>query len=253
VDRDPILLLHGQPGSARDWDGVIDAIGGGAVTVAIDRPGWDGSTRAAGLDGNVAAAISTLDERSLPRVTVVGHSFGGAVAAWMAVRHPDRVGALVLVAPSANAASLYGIDRWLAAPAIGYLASAAALSGLGAALTAAPLRRRIAKGLAIDDRYLSSAGRRLLTPAAWRSFVIEQRVLIGELPMLEARLPSITAPTRIVSGTEDHVVPLASVRALAGQIPGASLHMLEHAGHLLPLQNPAAVAEVVAGAGVGAA
>jgi pimeloyl-ACP methyl ester carboxylesterase len=52
---DPILLLHGQPGSARDWDGVVERVGSRATVLAIDRPGWDRRTRAAGLDGNADA------------------------------------------------------------------------------------------------------------------------------------------------------------------------------------------------------
>src|SRR5207302_9705576 len=123
--------------------------------------------------------------------------------------HRDRVGALVLAAPSANTASLHDLDRWLAAPLVGYLASAAALSGLGAALTAAPLRRRIARGLAIDDRYLSAAGRRLLTRVAWRAFVHEQRVLIRDLTTLERDLGEISVPTTSLAGSEDHVVTQA--------------------------------------------
>jgi 2-hydroxy-6-oxo-octa-2,4-dienoate hydrolase len=218
--------------------------------VAIDRPGWDPPSKASDLAGNSEAALAVLDSHRIARATVVGHSFGGAVAAWLAIQHPRRVGALVLAAPAANAASLYEADRWLAAPVIGYLASVAALSGLGAALTAAPLRRRIARGLAIDDRYLSAAGRRLLTRAAWRAFVHEQRVLIRDLPALERRLSAISASTTIVAGTEDHVVPAGSIRQLAKQIPNAELRLLERAGHLLPLQNASLLAEIILEAGL---
>lgn len=243
-----VLLLHGQPGSAGDWDGVVAAIGGRAATIAIDRPGWDGRSRASDLAGNAMAALTALDVHGIVRATVVGHSFGGAVGAWLAVHHPDRVEALVLAAPAANVASLYEVDRWLAAPVVGYLASATALSGAGAALTAAPLRRRIARGLAIDDRYLSAAGRRLLTPSAWRAFVHEQRALIRDLPVLDERLAEIAAPTTIVAGSDDHVIPSASIRELTVQIPGAQLRTLKHAGHLLHLQNAASLAEIVVSA-----
>jgi 3-oxoadipate enol-lactonase / 4-carboxymuconolactone decarboxylase len=249
----PVLLLHGQPGSAGDWDGVVAAIGSRAPTIAIDRPGWDGASRASDLSGNATAALMALDRHGIGRATVVGHSFGGAVGAWLAVHHPGRVESLVLAAPAANVASLFEVDRWLAAPVIGYVASAAALSGAGAALTAAPLRRRIARGLAIDERYLTTAGRRLLTPAAWRAFVHEQRALIRDLPVLDERLAKIAAPTTIVAGSADHVIPSASVRQLAVQIPGAQLRTLEHAGHLLHLQNAASLAEIIvstAGRGV---
>jgi pimeloyl-ACP methyl ester carboxylesterase len=246
---EPVLLLHGQPGSARDWDRVRAALDGRAVTVAIDRPGWDGHNPAVGLEGNAEAALVALDGMNVPRATLVGHSLGGAVAAWLAAAHPDRVGALVLAAPSANLASLVRVDYLLAAPIAGQLASAAAFAGVGLALTARRVRRWAANALALDDGYLQAAARSLLTPSAWRSFAAEQQALIRDLPRLEGRLGRISAPTCIVSGTADRIVPISSARVLARQIPGAQLVPLEGAGHLIHQQHPDRLAEVIATVG----
>jgi pimeloyl-ACP methyl ester carboxylesterase len=179
------------------------------------------------------------------RATIVGHSFGAAVAAALAVREPARVARLVLVAPAANTASLYRIDHWLAAPTFGALAGVAMLGALGGALVVPPLRGRIAGAAGIDERYLGLAGRRLLSPATWRAFAFEQRALVAELPALERRLPEITAPTTIVGGTADRVVPSASIKQLATQIPSAELRWLPDAGHLVPQQRGSALAEIV--------
>jgi pimeloyl-ACP methyl ester carboxylesterase len=241
---DTVLLLHGQPGAADDWDRVRVAIGARAEAIAIDRPGWNG-TAATSLEGNAKAALAALDERGVERATVAGHSFGGAVAAWLAAHHPERVSSLVLVAPAANTASLYRIDYWLATPLAGYLASVTTLAGLGAALSASPLRRWLAGQLALDDRYLRSVSRRVLAPHAWRAYAAEQQVLVRELPALERALGSITAPTTIVAGSDDHVVPVEAERKLATQIPGAELVLLEHAGHLLLKQQSERLAELI--------
>jgi pimeloyl-ACP methyl ester carboxylesterase len=245
LPADPILLLHGQPGSARDWDGVIAALGEGAKAIAIDRPGWDGRSDARGFDGNADAALSALDAAGVDTAAVAGHSFGAAVAAWLAARAPERVSRLFLVGPAVNVASLYPIDRWLAAPVFGEAAGAAALSGLGATLSAGPLRRRIAGGLGLDERYLRGAGKRLLDPRRWRAFADEQRTLVRELAALEQRLHAIAAPTTIIAGTADRVIPRRSVKQLAVQVPGAELRWVEGAGHLLPLRHPAEVASVL--------
>ena len=141
---DPVLLLHGQPGAARDWDRVRAAIGSPPETIAIDRPGWDGGSAPSDLEGNARAALDALDAAGAERAVVVGHSFGGAVAAWLAATHEQRVRALVLAAPSANAASLQWLDRILATPGLGFVAGAAALAGSGVALAARPLRARVA-------------------------------------------------------------------------------------------------------------
>jgi pimeloyl-ACP methyl ester carboxylesterase len=245
---DPALLLHGQPGAAGDWDRVRGAIAGRVPTIALDRPGWDGRSGPSDLRGNVEAALAALDEAGVARATVVGHSFGAAVAAWLAAFHPGRVGALVLVAPAANRASLYRLDYWLATPVAGYLASVASLGGLGVALATGPIRRRIAEELALDDRYLQGRVPMLLAPRTWRAYAAEQRVLVRDLPLLEERLGDIKAPTTVIGGTADRIVPGASMRELAGQIPYAELVLLERAGHLLPLQEPERLAYLIGAA-----
>jgi pimeloyl-ACP methyl ester carboxylesterase len=226
----------------------VAAIGERVRTIAVDRPGWDGNKGASGLQRNAQAAIAALDARGVERATIVGHSFGGAVASWLAADHPERVRELVLAAPSANAASLYRLDRWLAAPFTGDLASAAALVGLGLAFGARRARARIAQRWALEESYLEAAGRVLRAPAAWRAFAIEQRALIRDLPALETRLEQIASPTTIVVGSADRIVPPSSTRRLAAQIPGAELVVLPRAGHLLPLQHPARLAEIIVAA-----
>jgi pimeloyl-ACP methyl ester carboxylesterase len=242
---DPVLLLHGQPGSARDWRRLVDALDGRAHSVAIDRPGWDRRTGPADLAGNAAAAARALDGAGIERATVVGHSFGAAVAAWLAATQPQRVAALVLVAPAANADSLVPLDRLLATPLVGDVLSVAALAGAGLALANGPLRRRVAGALGVDSAYLRSTARRLMGPATWRAFTAEQRTLVRELPALERRLWAISAPTTIVAGVADRIVPLSSARRLGDQIPRARVVEIAGADHLLPQHRAAELAELV--------
>jgi pimeloyl-ACP methyl ester carboxylesterase len=242
----PVLLLHGQPGGSRDWNAVRAALGDDAIVVTLDRPGWDGRTSAGGLAENAAAALAALDRGGVERAVIVGHSFGAAVAGWIAAVHPERAGGLVLVAPAANLASLFPIDRWLALPLAGYVTSASLLASAGVTLASAHARKWIAGQLALDERLLRDAGRALRSPSAWRAFAVEQRALIRDLPELESELHRITAPTTVVIGTADRIVPPSSARLLATQIPGASLVEVEGGNHLLPLQHPDRVADVIA-------
>jgi pimeloyl-ACP methyl ester carboxylesterase len=242
---DAVLLLHGQPGSARDWDGVVAALEPGFEVIAIERPGWGGSGAATGLEGNALAAVAALDARGVKRATVVGHSLGGGVAAWLGAFFGDRVAALVLAAPAANTDALDRFDRVLAAPVIGELASGAALTGVGLVLAASPLRGWIARALSIDEGYLGLASRRLLTSDARAAFLDEQRALFRDLPELERHLTQISVPTVIVTGSEDQIVSPGAARKLAGQIPGARLVELAGAGHLLPHRHAERLAEVI--------
>lgn len=242
-----ILLLHGQPGSGRDWERVVALLGPDTSALAPDRPGWDGHSGPAGLEANGRAALAALDAKDLGRATVVGHSFGGGVAAWLAVHHPDRVARLVLVAPAANVVSLHELDRLLALPLVGSLASAVMLGAAGLVLRTPPVRRQLADRFKVDASYLGSLARTLLSPSAWRAFEVEQRAMVRDLPALERELHRITAETVIVAGAADRTVPPTAVRMLSTQIPGARLVLIAGAGHLLPQLHPERLAEVILG------
>jgi pimeloyl-ACP methyl ester carboxylesterase len=224
---------------------VIAELGPGADPIAPDRPGWDGRTPATDLAGNAAAAVAALDAAGVERAIVVGHSLGGGVAVTLALEHPERVVALVLLAPAANTAALDTLDRLLAAPLLGPITSAAVLAGPGLALATRSLRGRLARRLELDERYLRAATRPLLTPAGWRSFIAEQRAIVRDLPQLEGRLDAVTVPTTIATGSADRVVRPAAARRLAAQIAGAELVVMERAGHLLPHREPRRVADLV--------
>jgi pimeloyl-ACP methyl ester carboxylesterase len=240
----PALLLHGQPGSASDWDWVISSLAGRVDTIPLQRPGYDG-TPAGGIRHSADTAIGVLDTRGVERVVVVGHSYGGAVAAWLAAFHPERVAGVVLVSAAANRASLVPGDRLLAARWIGPLASAALLWGTGLTLQFPPLRRRIAWASHLPDEYIAAEGRRSLRPSTTRTFLTEQRWLLRELPVLEDNLTRITAPTRVLVGGHDTFVPPSAGRRLAAQITNAELIEIPRAGHVINVQHPDVVAEAI--------
>ena len=99
--------------------------------------------------------------------------------------------------------------------------------------------------MALDERYLGAAGRALLTPSTWRAFASDQRALVTGLPELESRLHEIAAPTTIVAGSADRVVPIESARLLATQIPRAQLTVIQRASHLLLQQHAGPVADAI--------
>jgi pimeloyl-ACP methyl ester carboxylesterase len=247
---DPALLLHGQPGSAYDWKQVETAIGARLRTIAIARPGWDGRSEPLDLAGNARAAVAALDDAGVGRATVVGHSLGGAIAAWMAIEYPERVQSLVLAAPSATCDSLNRLDELLATPVLGPALTTGAFVSIGLGLRTQALRRRLTGRLGVSDGYLRRYTQLLLNPLTWHAFVVEQRMLVRKLPSLEARLGEISAPTTIAIGTADRIVTPSSARSLAAMIPGARLVRLKGASHLLLLERPGELAElIVASAG----
>jgi pimeloyl-ACP methyl ester carboxylesterase len=229
-----VLLLHGQPGTAGDWTGVAAALReDGLRVIAPDRPGYGRSTLpAGGFEHNARAMADLLDGPAV----VAGYSWAAGVALAMARRHPDKLRAIVLVCPVTPAGRVGRLDRALAGRHAGPVIARAGFLGAGAALAIPPLRRRVAPLVPGAD-----ASRWPELPRAWRTFWVEQRALVDELPWLEA---PIGVPATFVLAERDHVTDPAEARAYAASL-GAEVIEVAGVGHLLPMQRPAEVAEAI--------
>jgi pimeloyl-ACP methyl ester carboxylesterase len=245
-----VVLLHGQPGSARDWDLVVPHLGGQAAVLALDRPGYDGVSEPGGIEYNARATIARMDADGIERATIAGLSFGGGVAAWIAANNPERVSALVLISAAANRAALHPVDRLLAAPVAGGLTSGVLVSGGALALSSRRLRQHVAKRQAVPADFLHATAKRLRPGAVRRAFLVEQRAMLRELPILEGLLAMITVPTTIVVGTADTVVGAKAGRLLATQIPGANLVEIEGGRHALTATHGPRIAQLILDAGM---
>ncbi|HWC39214.1 MAG TPA: alpha/beta hydrolase [Acidimicrobiales bacterium] len=244
-----VLLVHGQPGVRSDWGKVAAGLASTNRVLVPDRPGY-GRTggQAMGMASNADALVGLLDEQGVDEATVVGHSFGGGVGLAMALRHGDRVRALVLVGSVGTAQSLRTYDRLLGLPVVG---DGLAFAGWQVSRWALPtLRRRSTRlppilGSRIQAIPVASEDEWAGDGATWRSFVTEQRALLAETPSLEARLSSVTVPTAVVAGRRDRLVPPRASAELAAAIPGAELVWVAGVGHLVPQEAPDVVVEIV--------
>ena len=152
----------------------------------------------------------------------------------------------MLVAPVGHRRAVGLLDRMLAVPGLGSLASRAGFAALRASLGVRPLRAALAHSMGgVEPAQLERSLRGLLAPTAARSFAEEQRSLISETPALEAVLGSIDVPTTVVVGEADRLVPPAAAQALAERIAGAELVEVPEVGHLLPQTAPLALARIL--------
>jgi pimeloyl-ACP methyl ester carboxylesterase len=243
----PVVLLHGQPGSAADWAAVAALLAPATTVIAPDRPGY-GRTggRAQGFRANASALVALMDRLSVARATVAGHSWGGGVAIALAEDHPDRVSGLALVASVNPAYPLGALDRALAFAPIGAPVAAATLWLAGLALSLPAVRH------AIDRRLRGASENSLEAMAAawrardvWRSFLIEQRALTDELPELRHGVSHIEVPATVMLGGADRIVPPVAGESLAASLPRARLVRLDGARHFLPQEHPERVAEEI--------
>ncbi len=243
-DGPPVVLLHGQPGVARTWRHVAEPLSAHARVIVPDRPGYgETGARALGIAGNARAVRALLDRLELERAVLVGHSWGGGVAISLAQSDPDRVAGLVLVCSIGTCSSVDSFDRVLARQGIGPVLTYGAFRALPR-LIPLPVARRFAPGLGnLSEEAVRDLIETLEERRDWRSFLIEQRALVQEIGELDALLAQISAPTRVLIGARDFLVPPAVGHELASRIPRAETRIVPGAGHVLPAEAPLAICD----------
>ncbi|MCL4421959.1 MAG: alpha/beta hydrolase [Actinobacteria bacterium] len=247
----PVLLLHGQPGRGKDFFKVPEMLAAKFRVIVADRPGY-GRTggNALGLKENAELFANWLKGHDASPALVVGHSFGGGIALSMAVHYSDVVAGLVLAGSVGSTESLSTLDRVLALPVVGEAIAIAGLPSLSVAasglrrmsgLLPEPLRERLATSLPGEelDGIFSQVA------AVARSFAVEQRCLVAEVPLLAGALGALNIPVAVVAGEWDQVVPIAAQESLARSIAAASFRKVDKVGHFLPRDAPMTVVNAV--------
>ncbi len=244
-----IVLLHGQPGSAADWQQVTDRLPRTLGAVALDRPGYGASRQpAGGFVAGARAVMADLDARGIERAVLVGHSYGGGVALAAAGLAPSRVEALILLA-SVGPGCLTGWDRLLAAPVAGEVCAFTAwqLTPWLARARLAGIARQRSRPIAADEHvnwHIWGHAHHDHGPL-WRSFLIEQRALVHELGELTASLPSVLQPVLLLADPEDTLIPVRTTHQLAALLPDARVQLVQQIGHHLPRRGAAQIAAAI--------
>jgi pimeloyl-ACP methyl ester carboxylesterase len=229
----PLLFLHAA-GGAGTWLEFHQLLARGFEVIAPDHPGFGGSDdfpEAEAVDDLVFHYLDLMDELGLDRPHVVGASFGGWIAAELAVTAPHRIASLVLLSPAGLRLPDHPVaDLFLMSPEqlVGTLYHDPAIAAR--AFPASP------------DLDFVLAQYRDLTALArfgWAPFLSN--------PKLERRLHRITVPTLVVAPSDDRLIPVAHARRYAELIPDARLTEIADCGHAMYFERPAEFAEVTAG------
>jgi pimeloyl-ACP methyl ester carboxylesterase len=248
-DRPLLVLLHGFGDSYTSWEGWVPELKPKYRVISLDFPGH-GLTRAPdgyllssdGLADFVDAFAAAL---TLPKFAVAGNSMGGGAAWQLAVRHPDRLDALILVDAAGFPNEKPPGEIPLAFRILQY-----------------PIGRAVLRN--IDNRPLIEEGlktdvydKSVITPAfidRWAEFQRapgHRAILMGLNPRAHSQatpelLGTIKVPTLILHGENDPLIEPASAHKFAADIPGARLITYPQVGHLpqieIPLRSAADVA-----------
>jgi pimeloyl-ACP methyl ester carboxylesterase len=251
VGEHQVVLLHGQPGSGADWRQVADRLPPGLPVVALDRPGYGASRQGAGgFAYNARAVVAELDARGIGRAVLVGHSYGGGVALAVARLAPERAEALVLLA-SVGPGCLTGWDRLLAAPVAGEVCAVTAwwltpwLARAGLWATAGLRRRPIAADEHVNWHIWGHTHHD--HGPVWRSFLTEQRALVGEVDGLTAPPAGVAQPVLLIADPHDTLIPVSTTHRLAAVLPDARVQLVAGIGHHLPRRAAPQIAAAIAG------
>ncbi len=225
-----VLCLHGAGGNGNQFRGVLRALSAHHSPLAFDQPAHG---RSGGLDsladvGRMADfTLAFIDKLGLGAPVLLGHSLGGAVALRCALDRPDGIRGLVLCSSAARF------------PAIDSVMETTRLIVEGKA------RRRF-----LREAYSPSTENEILSRGFMEDLKTDPRANYGDLQAArdwnaEAELAAVRVPTRVIVGADEFEPMREQSELLASRIPGAGKTVIPKAGHVIPLEQPEALALAV--------
>ncbi len=227
----PVVFLHGAGGLV--WDGFLDRLSERHTVYAPEFPGTtagdpDAISHLDNLWDLVLYYNDLLDALGLRSAPIIGHSFGGMLAAEIAANNPERVSKLVLMCPIGLWREETPIPNWM------LITPATDMPKYLFYEPDGPLAR-VVFGQADVDAQIKMV---------WSMACTGKFVWPIPDKGLHKRIHRIQAPTLVVWGKQDRLVPPAYAQEFARRIPGSKVEMIEEAGHVLGLEHPARLAEL---------
>lgn len=234
----PVVVFSNSIGTTLDmWDGQVPALAEHYRCLRYDTRGHGRSPvvdRPVGIDDLADDLAGLLDALALPKAHVVGLSLGGMTAQAFALRHPERLDRLVLMA---TAAHLPPPEAWRAR------AETVRAQGMDAIVEA------------VIPRWFTPP---FVQQAPDRVAAVRERFLANDprgyarcceaIAAMDLRrdISQIAAPTLLLAGAEDPATPVAMMAEIRDRIAGAVLHVLPEAAHLLAIEQSEAVTATLA-------
>lgn len=235
----PVLLIHGIGDSSETWSEVLPLLAENHTVIAPDLLGHGQSDKPR-ADYSVPAFANGMRDLltilEIDRVTVIGHSFGGGVAAQLIYQFPELVERLILVAAGGAGKRVSGLLRMMSLPPANLALSALRLPFTHRAIDAGirlsrafdwglgldgPDVRRVITGLP-DNTSRSAFVRTLRSVVDWRGQVVT---------MLDRSYLSQDVPTLIIWGSRDSILPARHSDTVHAALPTSRLEVFDGAGH----------------------
>lgn len=238
----PLVLLHGFGGDGSAWDPVKAGLPDSVRVIAVDLPGHGGSLDADGRGGAgrmAKAILAGLDAAGVESFHLAGHSMGGAVSALMAMRAPERVKSLTLVAPG-------GMARDINDGLLARYAKATSEAEIRACLDemSAP---EFVTSQAVVDHFVAARAKPGQLEALDETYqaMFPNGADEGQGVLPADALAALAMPVFVIWGTADTVLPCPKPSALPASF---AFSVLPELGHMLPEESPDAIIRVLGAA-----
>jgi pimeloyl-ACP methyl ester carboxylesterase len=264
-DGPPLVMAHGLGGNALNWMAVGPELARNHHALAVDLAGFGRTplfARSAAVGANAELVHTFIETVVGEPVVLMGNSMGGHIALLEAADHPRWVEELILVDPA-----IPGVHVRRPEPAMLGVMAALSIPGLAESLLDRRARELGPEGLVRQTLALVCAD-----PARVDRAIVEAHVLLTRErsnlgrqnsraflqatrsvglrmadPRFWIRAASVKAPTLVVHGELDRVIPVAAARELARRRPGWTLEVLEGVGHVPMMETPDLFLRVVEG------
>jgi pimeloyl-ACP methyl ester carboxylesterase len=235
-DAPALVLLHGFGSNLQTWDGWVDGLATSHRVIRYDLPGFALTGPDPTGDYSDARGLQVLsallDRLGIARATLIGNSIGGRLAWKFSAQNPTRVERLVLVSPDGFASPGLDYGRKPHVPAYFRLLRYA----LPKAMVQANLARAYGDPSALSDQTVTRYWDLMRAPGVRAAMIacLEQAVLEAPEPLLR----QIQAPTLLVWGEKDAMIPVANAADYLRTLPDSTLVRLPGLGHVPQEEAP---------------
>ena len=234
----PLVLIHGYTSSTYTWKDVFEPLSQRFRVIAVDLKGFGFSGKPDGdYTRRAQATLVThlLDYLKIEKAWLCGSSMGGEVSLNLALAHPERVAGLVLIdSAGVEVAGSGSLAPWyLLVPVVGRVLTALALTS--DKLVREGLEKSFYDDKRVDAERVAYYHRPLQTRGGQLAAL---RARTQAFHPIESDLGNITAPTLIIWGAQDELIPLAAGQKMNSLIKNSKLVTLEKCGHVPQEEMP---------------
>lgn len=240
----PIVMIHGLGASSYTWHAIMPQLARTNRVIALDLKGFGDSEKplddAYSISDQARLVANYMDRNNLRGVTLVGHSFGGAVAMAVALEDaqggPRRIEKLVLIDSLAYKQPVPFFFRVLQTPIIGEL-------GINLIPPEVQIGRALAVAYYHDERVKDETVATYASPLASEGGKHALLRTVESLTQEDAdafssRYQKLKTPALLIWCEHDRIVPLTFGKRLAGDLPNAQIDVIEECGHIPQEEEP---------------